>query len=112
VLVDYHWPGNIRELDNLVKQMFITSRGESRITGKALAGMLERLNNGKSDKESSLIQKRKKYEKEQIEKALAEAKGVKSQAARILGIDESLLRYKIKTLGITSPPRSNGSDQG
>jgi len=49
--------------------------------------------------------------KEEIEKALAEANGVKAQAARILGIDEALLRYKIKTLGITYPPKSNGSNQ-
>jgi len=111
LLVNHDWPGNVRELDNLIKQMFIACKGESRITEKALSGILEKLNNGKPGKDSTLIQKRKQYEKEQIEKALAEANGVKSQAARILGIDEALLRYKIKTLGITYPPKSNGSNQ-
>jgi transcriptional regulator with PAS, ATPase and Fis domain len=107
LLVNYHWPGNIRELENCVKQMFISCKGKKKITQSTLAGMMEMFSNGKNTDDDSLFDKLKQYQKEEIEKALTLAKGVKAQAARTLGIDEAVLRYKIKTLGITQPPRLN-----
>ena len=108
LLLGYHWPGNIRQLDNLVKQMVIFSDGQPMITEKVLAGILEKLTvNGKSPKEGTFLQRVRQYVKEEIEKALAEAGGNKSRAARSLGIDEARLRYQIKTLGITCPGRTD-----
>jgi transcriptional regulator with PAS, ATPase and Fis domain len=107
LLVNYQWPGNIRELENCVKQMLISCRGEQKITQHTLAGMMEMFSNGKCAEMDSLLDKLKQYQKEEIEKALAQANGVKAQAARTLGIDEAVLRYKIKTLGIASPTKPN-----
>jgi DNA-binding NtrC family response regulator/tetratricopeptide (TPR) repeat protein len=107
LLVSYQWPGNVRELENCVKQMFISCKGEQRITQSTLAGMMEMFSNGRCTEEDSLVEKLKQYQKEEIEKALTQTNGVKAQAARTLGIDEAVLRYKIKTLGITFPVKPN-----
>jgi transcriptional regulator with PAS, ATPase and Fis domain/tetratricopeptide (TPR) repeat protein len=102
----YHWPGNIRELENEVKKLLIASRGEKTIRFDHLNNNLEKFKNAKtvcSDGSPSLLKQQAEYEREQIEKALGETNGVKTQAARLLGIDEALLRYKIKKHGIDIP---------
>lgn len=110
LLRNHEWPGNIRELENFVKQMFIACKGEQIITQSTLAGMTERFNAEKYE-EDTLPDKVMRLQKDEIEKALAQANGVKSQAARILGIDEALLRYKMKTLGISYPAKPNQRGQ-
>jgi transcriptional regulator with PAS, ATPase and Fis domain len=109
LLLDYSWPGNIRELDNLVKQMVIFSDGQPMITEKALAGILGKLtvNNGRPPREGSLPERVRQYLKEEIEKALTEAGGNTSKAARILGIGEARLRYQIKVLGVVYPGKTD-----
>ncbi len=108
LLLAYHWPGNIRELDNLVKQMAIFTDGHPMITEKPLAGILEKLTvNGKTSGEGTLPERVKQYVKEEINKALAKAGGNISKAARILGIGEARLRYQMKTLGINCPGKAD-----
>jgi transcriptional regulator with PAS, ATPase and Fis domain len=108
LLLGYHWPGNIRELDNLVKQMAIFSDGQPMITEKPLAGILGKLTvNGKTTEETSLPERVRQYIREEVNKALAEAGGNISKAARILGIGEARLRYQMKTLGINCPGKTD-----
>jgi transcriptional regulator with PAS, ATPase and Fis domain len=108
LFLDYDWPGNVRQLENEVKKLLIASRGEETIRFDHLDNNLEKFKNGKTDSPpgpSSLPQQQEEYEREQIEKALAETNGVKTQAARLLGITEAVLRYKMKKHGINSIPR-------
>jgi len=108
LLLGYRWPGNIRELDHLVQQMAIFSDGQPMITEEKLAGILKKLTvNGKSDEEDTLPKRVRQYIREEIEKALAEAGGNISKAARILGIGEARLRYQMKTLGVNWPGKSD-----
>jgi len=100
---NYDWPGNVRELENEVKRSLIASRGEDRISFALLSGSLEKFNNGKSSQPHSLLTQLAKYEKEKIEKALAKSNGVKAKAARLLNIDEAVLRYKIKKYNLVFP---------
>ncbi|UCB52060.1 MAG: sigma 54-interacting transcriptional regulator [Candidatus Zixiibacteriota bacterium] len=102
----YDWPGNVRQLENEVKKLLIASRGEKMIRFDHLDNNLEKFKNGKTDspsEPSSLPEQQEEYEREQIERALAETNGIKTQAARLLGIDEARLRYKIKKHGINIP---------
>ena len=106
LFMDYHWPGNVRELENEVKKLLIASRGEKIICLEHMDNNLEKFKNAKttcSDGFPSLLKQQAEYEREQIERALGETNGVKTQAARLLGIDEALLRYKIKKHGIDIP---------
>jgi DNA-binding NtrC family response regulator len=107
LFMGFHWPGNIRELENEVKKLLIASRGEKIIRLDHLDNNLEKFKNGEngSSNGSSLPEEQAQYEKERIERALGETNGVKTKAARLLGIDEARLRYKIKKHGINNIPK-------
>jgi DNA-binding NtrC family response regulator/tetratricopeptide (TPR) repeat protein len=105
LFMGFHWPGNVRQLENEVKKLLIASRGEKVIRLEHLDNSLEKFKNGQngSSNGSSLIDDQAQFEKERIEKALTETNGVKTRAAKLLGIDEAVLRYKIKKHGISVP---------
>ena len=102
-LLNYDWPGNVRELENDVIRMFISCRGQQKIGPDKLGDILKKYTDQQDSQPPSLLDKRDQYVKEEILKALAQTNGVKAQAARLLGIDEALLRYKMKRLNITFP---------
>lgn len=103
LFVNYEWPGNIRELDNEVKRLLIAANGDGEICYDRVYRTLEKFNNGKSDSATPFIEQIDLMEKEMIEKALAKSNGVKTRAARLLNINEALLRYKIKRWNISCP---------
>ena len=107
LFLNYTWPGNVRELENEVRRLLFASAGEGRISYEFLAQGLAKFTNGsklglngKSSRPHSLLSQLDQYEREQIEKALAKCNGVKTRAARLLNIDEALLRYKMKKYNI------------
>jgi two-component system response regulator PilR (NtrC family) len=105
LFMGFHWPGNVRQLENEVKKLLIASRGEKAIRLEHLDNNLEKFKNGQngSSNGSSLIDDKAQFEKDRIEKALTETNGVKTRAAKLLGIDEAVLRYKMKKHGINIP---------
>ena len=95
----YHWPGNIRELQNIIERSVILCAGDTLWIDEAwLSGQNARL-----DSSSPLKQNLQNYEKELIETALAESNGKvagPNGAAAKLGIPRSTLDLKIKQLKI------------
>ena len=100
LLANYTWPGNIRELQNVIERSVILSESgvfavdESWFAAQSVAAGGPR---------TSLNKRILDQEREMIEAALAEANGRvsgSSGAARKLGIPASTLESKIKTLGI------------
>jgi formate hydrogenlyase transcriptional activator len=96
VLTGYHWPGNIRELQNVIERAMILCDSDTFLVEEAWLkpeaepwiGLQPLLSN---------------QERELIEAALAETRGRISGpdgAARRLGVPRTTLEYKIKSLRI------------
>jgi PAS domain S-box-containing protein len=97
----YHWPGNIRELQNIVERSVILCTGDTFGIDEA---WLSSPGTARLKSSGLLIQNVKNYEKGLIEAALAESKGKvagPNGAAAKLGIPPSTLDLKIKQLNIT-----------
>ena len=96
----YHWPGNIRELQNIVERSVILCGGDTFWIDEAwLSSQNARL----PESSGPLTKTLKSYEKELIEAALAESNGKvagPNGAAAKLGIPRSTLDLKIKQLNI------------
>jgi formate hydrogenlyase transcriptional activator len=96
----YHWPGNIRELQNIIERSVILCTGDTFWVDEAWLS-----NQGAPRPKSSgrLTETLQSYEKELIEAALAESNGTvagPNGAAAKLGIPRSTLDLKIKQLNI------------
>jgi len=94
-LMDYDWPGNIRELENTIERAVVLSKG-NKIELENL------MYHGISTATSLFYPVRGKYhtldniEKEYIRTVLLTQQGNKSKTANILGIDRKTLWAKIK----------------
>ncbi|MEA1997054.1 MAG: sigma-54 dependent transcriptional regulator [Gemmatimonadota bacterium] len=107
-LLRYDFPGNIRELQNIIERAMILSRSEI-IAREDLppsvlsaAGQTEEQNGAQTALRGPLTEAVKNLEKEMIKNALAHSGGIQVKAAEKLGITERNLRYKMKKLGIYS----------
>jgi DNA-binding NtrC family response regulator len=97
----YRWPGNIRELKNLVKRMVILRPGE-KITGTDIDIILG--NSTINHKAHHIdIAPLAEAERQHIIRALIKTRGVvggAKGAARLLGLPRSTLQYRLKKFGI------------
>ena len=97
----YHWPGNIRELQNIVERSVILCTGDTFWVDEAwLSGQ----DPARPESSGPLTRNVQKYQKGLIEAALEESKGKvagPNGAAAKLGIPPSTLHLKIKQLNIT-----------
>jgi formate hydrogenlyase transcriptional activator len=96
----YPWPGNIRELQNIVERSVILCTGDTFWIDEA---WLSSQNAPRPESSRPLTQNLQNYEKELIEAALAESNGKvagPNGAAAKLGIPRSTLDLKIKHLNI------------
>jgi formate hydrogenlyase transcriptional activator len=102
-LVGYHWPGNIRELQNLVERAVILSRGSSlEIPLGELKPAPRPVNNHHVNGGVTL----ENVERDHILKILSETKwviGGPTGAAARLGINRTTLNHRLRKLGITRP---------
>ncbi len=98
ILLDYTWPGNVRELKNALERAMIFETG-GRIGTEYLpilkaSSSTENAASGESTADPASLSEA--MEKQLLIKALQEARGNKSQAARMLKVTRDTLRYKIK----------------
>lgn len=94
-LVGYSWPGNLRQLKNVVKRAALLARGK-RIEWSDIAGELPEPENA-----NSFLLHDAQEEKARIIDMLKKANNNKSKAAAMLGIDRKTLYNKLKQYGIS-----------
>ncbi|MFC1538123.1 sigma-54-dependent transcriptional regulator [Candidatus Latescibacterota bacterium] len=97
-LVKYSFPGNVRELSNMIEQAVVLTRDET-ITLLDLPIRVSKDVEDTGDDSMNLEDKLTEIEKKSLRNALRETKGNKSAAARLLGISEHKVRYLIKKYG-------------
>jgi two-component system response regulator HydG len=101
LLMRYDWPGNIRELENVVERGVIMMRGDF-ITPDEFPGALKNLDpeckqiSGESLSGKSI----KEMEKAMIMRTLQETDGNRTRAAEILGISRRTLQLKLKEYSV------------
>ena len=95
LLSNYNWPGNIRELEHVIEHAFAVTTSEHKIiTLESLPSKLTGQNKLLSKRVP--VKTKAADEKAQIEKALADTQGNKSQTARLLGITRAGLYKKMQ----------------
>ena len=97
MLSSYSWPGNIRELENVIERAVLVSESNF-IDRHDLPPALQRSDcsqeeNGVPGNFENLIAS---YEKELIIDALKDSKGNQTEAARLLGTTKRIIQYKIE----------------
>jgi transcriptional regulator with GAF, ATPase, and Fis domain len=108
-MANYHWPGNIRELQNCMERAVIVARGSTIDIPDLPRDLFEqsaRPARGTRARPDNLDEELARLEKTFILDALRETNGVQSKAARLLGINERSLWHRVKKLGIAITKRA------
>jgi len=105
VLMSYPFPGNVRELENAVERAVVFADGDILGASDLPIFLRERTEEDLLPAADSLVDKVRGLETREIRRALRESGGVKSKAARALGITERMLSYKLKTYGFAPGPK-------
>jgi len=101
----YPWPGNIRELENMLERAVVLCEG-SVITVEELPQELFFVQEDDepepvdAPEHGSLIERTDKLESEMIQTALERFRWNKTKAAEHLGLKRTTLQYKIKKYGL------------
>ena len=101
LLMRYDWPGNIRELENVVERSVIMMRGDF-ITPDEFPGVLKSLDPEYEQISAEMLSGKslKEMEKAMIMRTLQESDGNRTRAAEILGISRRSLQLKLKEYGV------------
>jgi len=100
LLLSYPWPGNIRELENLIERLFVISSGKNIEPGLIAGHLSSSLSVSDGFDKLPLEEAVFAFEKNLIVQAMKKANGVKNRAAKNLGISTSVLYYKLEKYGL------------
>jgi len=108
VFTRYSWPGNIRELRNIIERMLVLHGKDRTIRSEFLPeefAPAARPDGPDIQTSSRTLESAvSSYERKLIEKALRDANGIRSRAAAALGTTRRILNYRIEKLQIQASP--------
>jgi DNA-binding NtrC family response regulator len=97
-LLRYDYPGNVRELENIIERAVVLTRDDVIGSGD-LPLTVQEPEVADRDRETNLAVAVEALERRMIRDALARSDGVQTRAAELLGISERALRYKLIKYG-------------
>lgn len=101
-LVDYDWPGNIRELAHVLEGLVLLSAGEIIGTSDLPPSLRARTVTSELTETGAPLPMIE-IERSHIARALQYTEGKKVTAARLLGIDVKTLKHKMRIYGLETP---------
>lgn len=110
ILMNYNWPGNIRELENVIERALILSKGPA-ITPEDLPDFLhhpKQISEFSEEDGLKLKEALRSPEKDLIIKALDSVSWNRNEAARILGINRTTLYKKMRHFELLKKKNDNG----
>ncbi len=119
ILRDYDYPGNVRELENIIERAVTLSGGDTIDTADlpelhvspVIAPRPEEVNDFPADG-IDLDRVLHDYERTLLGKALGQTGGVRKKAALLLGISFRSLRYRLSKLGLETGSSSDDGEDG
>lgn len=114
VMQTYRWPGNVRQLRNVVEWVMIMAAGEAAVQPHQLPPELVDANavRGSGEPGENLMalplrEARELFEKEYLESQIRRFGGNISKTAQFVGMERSALHRKLKQLGISGFAKQN-----
>lgn len=98
-LTDYDWPGNVREMENLVERLCIMVEGPE-IEVKDLPPYVAPATKTGQPPDQAFLTRLKEMEKREILAALERNRWIQSQAAMDLGLTLRQIGYRVKQFGL------------
>lgn len=95
-LTEYHWPGNLRQMKNMVRRATLLATGKF-ITMNELSDLQQTANTPTAN----ISLRNEETEKQHILEALRQTGNNKSRAAQMLGIDRKTLYNKLKLYNLS-----------
>ncbi len=100
MLLKYDYPGNVRELENIIERAVVIARGDViSVEDLPFRGIPEAAG-AKGTDDGILRRSLEELERKLIVEAIEKSGGHQSRAAAQLGISERMLRYKLKKYGL------------
>jgi Nif-specific regulatory protein len=99
MLAAYHWPGNARELQNVIERAVLVCDGHV-IHAHHLPPTLQTAEASGTAMNISLADAMDAYEKDLIQDALKSSRGNRAKAARLVRTTDRIFNYKVRKLGI------------
>ncbi|HNY50890.1 MAG TPA: sigma-54 dependent transcriptional regulator [Smithella sp.] len=107
LLMAYHWPGNVREMENVLQQTLLLSPFEL-ILPENLPDKFQTQKEKNEDFVLSDLSPLEVVEKDKIFQTLKETAWNQSKAAQLLDIDRKTLRLKIRRYGLMEEKNDRG----
>lgn len=99
VLVQYEWPGNVREMENLIERMAIIAE-DNEIDSTDFPAFLKYQPEEEVNNDQNSMSKLEEMEKKEVVAALQRNEWVQSRSARELGLTLRQMGYRVRKFGL------------